>query len=84
MTDYSVRQAGASDAAVLAKLVSQLGYPTTPEEMAARMQTVLGGSGEAAYLAQAEGVPVGWIGIRNRILPGAERTPRPDHRPGCG
>ena len=63
-----VRDAAASDAAALADLAEQLGYPCTPEDMASRLP----GTGESAHerVIVAEdrvGGVVGWITVRETV-----------------
>jgi GNAT superfamily N-acetyltransferase len=51
-----------SDAADLAQLSGELGYPVTPEVMGDRLRRVLTGSGDLVLVAeQSPGGVVGWI-----------------------
>ena len=56
----NVRHAIASDAAALAALSTQLGYPAQPEEAAQRLSTL--GVG-ALLVAEEDGAVLGWIHV---------------------
>ena len=56
----NVRHAIASDAAALAALSTQLGYPAQPEEAAERLFTL--GAG-ALLVAEEDGAVLGWIHV---------------------
>lgn len=55
-----IREATASDAAALAALSTQLGYPTNPEEAAQRLAAL--GDG-AVLVAEEGGAVLGWIHV---------------------
>ena len=57
----NVREATAADAAALAALSTQLGYPAQPDEAAERL-TALGPEG-AVLVAEADGAVLGWIHV---------------------
>ena len=57
----NVRHAIASDAAALAALSTQLGYPAKPEEAAKRLAAL--GPGNAVLVAEEVGAVVGWIHV---------------------
>ena len=57
----NVRQAIASDAAALAALSTQLGYPAQPEEAAERLSAL--GPGDAVLVAEDGGAVLGWIHV---------------------
>jgi GNAT superfamily N-acetyltransferase len=59
-----IRRARIEDADVAADLVTQLGYPTTPEEMAERFAHLLNDASYAAFVAESEGHVVGLVGTR--------------------
>jgi GNAT superfamily N-acetyltransferase len=60
----TVRRARASDASSLAGLTTQLGYETTPDEIAGRLAGVLADKAAALLVAIDEaGTPVGWIHV---------------------
>src|SRR4051794_17375108 len=61
-----IREASAADARALADLATQLGYPSTPEQSAARLAT-LGGPDHAILVAEDENRRVvGWIHVLAR------------------
>lgn len=61
---YAIRPATADDAARLAELATQLGYPTTPSELAMRLRA-LGAPSDTAILVatDADDRPIGWIHV---------------------
>jgi len=59
-----IRPAQPEDAPVLAALAGQLGYPTAPEEMAARLKALAEDDRHAVFVAvEADGQVVGWIHV---------------------
>ncbi len=59
-----IRPAQPNDAPTLAALAGQLGYPTTPEEMTARLRALAGDDRHAVFVAvEADGQVVGWIHV---------------------
>jgi GNAT superfamily N-acetyltransferase len=58
-----IRSAEPSDAAAIAGLATQLGYPTTPEEAASRLRDVASRPENAVLVAEAEGAVAGWIHV---------------------
>lgn len=58
-----IRPATAADAPALAPLMAQLGYPTAPEEMAARLEVLRGRADFATFVAEADGAVVGMVGV---------------------
>lgn len=59
-----IRPAQPEDAPALAALAGQLGYPTTPEEAAARLQALAEDDHHAVFVAvEAEAKIVGWIHV---------------------
>ncbi len=65
-----IRPARLEDCAGLADLCTQLGYPSTPQEMALRLPAVLAYRDNAVYVAEAGGRPVGWVHVH--VSPGLE------------
>jgi GNAT superfamily N-acetyltransferase len=59
----TVRAAQVSDAAAIAILTTQLGYPTRPEETEARLRDVLDRPDGAVLVAEEEGTVIGWIHV---------------------
>lgn len=58
-----IRQATASDAAALAALSTQLGYPTQPGEAAERLRTLGERPDHAVLVAEEEGAVLGWVHV---------------------
>ncbi len=58
-----IRPAAPADAPALAVLATQLGYPSTPEQVAARLADVTPRPENAVLVAEAEGAVVGWIHV---------------------
>jgi GNAT superfamily N-acetyltransferase len=57
----TIRPACPEDAAVIAVLATQLGYPNTPEEIAVRLRDVLAQTGSAVLVAEDEdGAVIGY------------------------
>jgi GNAT superfamily N-acetyltransferase len=64
-----VRQATIEDAAAIATLSAQLGYPVAATTMRERLATVLGRSDETVLVAHVSGLVIGWIhGAEQRFL----------------
>ena len=65
-----IRPARIEDAAALAVLTSELGYPVAAEAMRKRLDAVLGAPDSNALLVSCmdEDVPVGWIHVGERTL----------------
>ena len=61
--DYEIRDAGTADSAALARLATQLGYPTTAEQAARRAAEILSRSDHRVLVAEAAGEVVGWIHV---------------------
>jgi GNAT superfamily N-acetyltransferase len=59
------RPARETDAAAVADLSTQLGYPTRPEEALARLRALAGRSEDAVLVAEEEGTGrvIGWIHV---------------------
>lgn len=62
--DITIRPLVAADAAAAAHLITELSYPTTTEEMAERLSTILALPDFAAFIAECDGNPVGMIGLQ--------------------
>jgi len=64
-----IRSARASDAPRLAELAGELGYPTTTQEMKARLATLRPSSAHAVFVAETAGGAIGWVHVsRNYLL----------------
>ena len=62
--DVAVRPAESGDAASLADLMTQLGYPTRASEMEMRMEVICADKNYATFVAVSDGKVCGMIGIR--------------------
>ena len=62
-TPLSIRQARLEDAGPIAELITQLGYPSTPAEMAARLGHILPDANHLSLVAVREGRVIGVIGV---------------------
>ena len=58
-----IRTARPEDAAAVADLATQLGYPTTPEEAEARLRDLETRPENAVLAAEADGAVIGWIQV---------------------
>jgi len=56
-----VRPASAEDAAAIAPLLAELGYPVEPETARARLDRITAGAGRGVLLAEVDGVPAALI-----------------------
>ena len=59
----AIREADVSDAASLARLATQLGYPTTAAEAELRAAAVLGRPQHRVLVAEVGGDVVGWVHV---------------------
>lgn len=56
-----IRPASAEDAAAVAPLLAELGYPTDPETVRARLDRIAGAEASAVLVAEAAGAPAGLV-----------------------
>src|SRR4051812_10583340 len=61
-----IREAIPSDAAALASLSTQLGYPVAPGEMAERLLAVLNQANQSVLVAEEDGAVGGWLQVCSR------------------
>jgi len=61
--DLSLRPASAADADALAPLMTELGYPTEPAAMRARLERIDAHPDYHTMIAERGGVPVGMVGM---------------------
>src|SRR5207248_3400782 len=61
--DVAVRRSEVADAAELANLMTQLGYPTRTSEMEMRMETICADKNYVTFVAVSEGKVCGMIGM---------------------
>jgi ribosomal protein S18 acetylase RimI-like enzyme len=64
----AVRTANLADAEPLAALMTELGYPTTPEQMSARLTRILADDDYRTFVAHGGGTLVGALGTRTGSL----------------
>lgn len=65
--DLLVRAATTDDAAEIARLSGELGYPGTPQEMAARLEQMVSQGHFVAVAVQDEPSLSGWIAAESRV-----------------
>ncbi len=65
----TIRPAIESDIPAIADLCTQLGYPSTPEEVARRLCQILSWQGQVLFVAEADGRVAGWIHVLAYPLP---------------
>ena len=58
-----IRRARPGDVVRLAELAGELGYPTTPAEMKARLRRVKPAANNAIFVAESDGEVIGWIHV---------------------
>jgi GNAT superfamily N-acetyltransferase len=71
--DVKVRMATIGDAAAVASLAGELGYPTSAEEMSQRLTALSASPNDAVFVAILGLVPVAWIHVG--ILTAVESPP---------
>lgn len=68
MADVSLREAAVADSEPLARLVSELGYPTSTSQMQRRLEAILEDEDYHTLVASADGRIVGFVGTRSGPL----------------
>lgn len=63
-----IRPAHAADAADIARLTTELGYPSAPEEMKARLEALLPRDSQYIAVAELSSEIVGWVAVEHRLL----------------
>jgi len=63
MQAFTIRVAAKADVPALAALITELGYPTTPDEMAVRFEDIAALHDYRTYVAIAANVVAGMIGL---------------------
>ena len=64
MTSVAIREAAVADSEPLARLVSELGYPTSPSQMQRRLKAILDDEDYQTLVAWVSRQIVGFIGTR--------------------
>lgn len=73
--DFALRPARPEDAAEIARLSTELGYPADADAMAPRLRVVLDDPNRHVIVASAENGLLGWIGMERRLsLEGGEQA----------
>jgi GNAT superfamily N-acetyltransferase len=62
-TSFSIRRAKKNDAAAVADLLTQLGYPTSAKEMSKRFMSILADRNFGTFVAVSDGRICGMIGL---------------------
>lgn len=63
ITALAIRPAVAADAVSLAALNGELGYPSAPSEVTARLAAIEDSPGDAVLVAERQGLVVGWAHV---------------------
>ena len=63
----TVRPATMQDAARIAALAGQLGYPSTASEIAGRMRDLAAEGNTAVFVAEGDGIVTGWIAVGSHL-----------------
>lgn len=63
-----IRPAVASDAPEIARLTTELGYPSSADEIASRLAGLLGSDSCFIAVAEASSTLVGWVAAERRLL----------------
>lgn len=73
MHDVKIRLAARNDAAALASLAEELGYPTSPSEIGERLSALSASPNDAVFVAVLGLTPVAWIHVTTVTLLESER-----------
>lgn len=60
----TIRPAAEADVDSISRLMEELGYPSTPQQVRARLARVAGDDRYSAYVAQADGAVAGFLGLQ--------------------
>lgn len=63
MDPYNIRGLNLNDSPAIASLITQLGYPTSPDQMTTRLEAILAKPGYRSFVAELNGEVVGFIGL---------------------
>ncbi len=75
LSGLKIRRAKGSDAAYLAALSGELGYPVTTAEMKLRLSRLKAAADNAVFVAETRGEVIGWVHVSaNRLLEVAFRA----------
>ncbi|MGA9422190.1 MAG: GNAT family N-acetyltransferase, partial [Rhodanobacteraceae bacterium] len=64
----SVRRADSADAAQIARLATELGYPSTDRDIESRLEAMLPSSQHFIAVAEDADLVVGWVAVEARLL----------------
>lgn len=68
MAEVEIREAALADAEAVARLVSELGYPTSTGQMHRRLERILGDEDYHTLVARRDGQIVGFVGARTGAI----------------
>jgi len=69
MTSISLRAAAPGDAKVVARLLGELGYPTAPGDVPARLEAVVSEGGAVLLASQGDDEPAGLLALaRHKVI----------------
>lgn len=68
MEPVIIRTPRIEDAAVLADLATQLGYPATAADIEGRLETLTGDNLRKVFVAEVDGAVVGWVDVFARRM----------------
>jgi GNAT superfamily N-acetyltransferase len=69
MSSCIIRVARLDDAAEIARLATQLGYPASVEEIRPRLERVLASANDVVFVAEADALIAGWVhGFLSQLL----------------
>ena len=63
MSPLQIRLVNKNDSTRLAELAGQLGYPSTPDQIANRLAGILARPDQAVFVAEADGQAAGWVHV---------------------
>jgi GNAT superfamily N-acetyltransferase len=75
LSELKIRRAKSSDAAYLAALSGELGYPVTAAEMKLRLSRMKPAANNAVFVAETRGEVIGWVHVSvNHLMEVAVRA----------
>ena len=79
MADIVIRNATVEDSEPIARLTTELGYPTSTSQMRQRLEAIVGDDDYATFVACDDAEIVGFIGTRIGRLYEVDEVVRSDH-----
>ncbi len=71
---YQIRPARSEDCPPLADLCTQLGYPSTPEQLTSRLRQIQADPDHAVFIAEENSAVIGWVHVHITPLLESDRT----------